>query len=84
MLVVHDPGRIEGAEIDDFRVIVRVVLGIVAQGEDGFAGVAVPAPVEVILMSADCGSPGDCTQMGGEGSVSSFELTLSVKKLGEC
>ena len=55
MFVVFGPGRVEGAEIDDFRVVVRVVLAMVAEGEHRFAGVAVPAPVKVSLMATDGG-----------------------------
>ena len=32
VLVVHDPGRIEGAEVDDLGIGVGVVLAMVAEG----------------------------------------------------
>jgi hypothetical protein len=41
MLVVHDPGDVKGAWIDDFGVVARVLVGIVAQGQDGLSGVVV-------------------------------------------
>jgi hypothetical protein len=48
MLVIHDPGVIKRAQIDDFGVVFCVRFGIIAQGEDGFAGIAIPAPAEAV------------------------------------
>jgi hypothetical protein len=55
MLVIHDPGCVKGAEIDHFGVAIFVVGCVVAESQHGFAGVAIPAPVEVVLMAADGG-----------------------------
>src|ERR1019366_4604013 len=44
-----------GGAIDDLGVRVLIVGGVVAEREDGLAGVAVPSPVEVVLVAADCG-----------------------------
>src|SRR5271168_2306259 len=49
MLVVHDPGRVECAQIGDLFIGVAIVGRVVAKREHGLAGVAVPAPVEIIL-----------------------------------
>ena len=53
MLVVHDPRRIERAQIGNLFVGVAIVGRIVAERQHGLASVSVPSPVEIILVAAD-------------------------------
>ena len=54
-LVIHDPGGVKRAQIDDLGVVAGVLFGVVAQGQDGLACIVIPTPEEVILMTADGG-----------------------------
>ena len=55
VLEVHGPGIVEWTKVDNLGVAVSVIARIVADGEHGLAGVAVPTPKEIVLMAADGG-----------------------------
>jgi len=53
MFMIHDPGSVEGAQIDNLGEAVGVVFCVVPKSKDGVTGVIVPSPVKVILVLAD-------------------------------
>ena len=88
------PERVKGAEINDFSVVVCVILAMIAEGEHRFAGVAIPAPVKVSLVAADGGGQAvfwakhvDCTGLsviaaedGGAGAHISRQSVVACGK----